>query len=55
VTSVESVFTFLLAELFNVSLGLFTFVKKLNGEAELVEVTLKPPNAVNGLFGASFC
>jgi hypothetical protein len=53
-TSVESIFIFLLAELFDVSLGLFTFVK-LNGEEELVELALKPPNVANGLLGASFC
>jgi hypothetical protein len=55
VTPVESLFTFVLAELFDVPLGLFTFVKKLNGEADLLEVALKPPNAANGLLVASFC
>lgn len=47
----ESVFTSLLAEPFEVSLGLSLF-KKLNAdvvEAELLEVGLKPPNAANGL------
>jgi hypothetical protein len=55
VASVDSVFTFLLAELFDVSLGLFTFVKKLIAEPALLEVALKPPNAANGLLAASFC
>jgi hypothetical protein len=49
---VKSVFTSLLAEPFDVSLGLLLFVKKLNVEVvegELPEVGLKPPNAANGL------
>jgi hypothetical protein len=50
--SEESVFTSLLADPFDVSLGLSLFVTKLNAgvdEAELLEVGLKPPNAANGL------
>lgn len=57
VSLVEPVFSSLLAEPFDASLGLLLFFKKLNAdvaEAELVEVGLKPPNATNGLTVAPF-